>query len=43
MRDAIEKLIADSVAEDWLSGSNGCGRLIINQGANCLVISRRLS
>ena len=43
MRDAIEKLIADSVAEDLLSGGNGSGRLIINDGANCLVISRLVS
>ena len=43
MRDAVEKLVGDSVAKDLLSGGSGCGLLTINEGSNCLVISRRSS
>ena len=43
MRDAIEKFIADSVAEDLLAGGSGCGHLTINEANKCLVIVRDFS
>ena len=40
MRDTIEKLVGDAVATDILCGGRGCGPLIADETANCLVISR---
>lgn len=38
MRDAVEKLIGDAVAVDLLTGGKGCGELIVEESANCLVV-----
>ena len=38
MRDAVEKLIGDAVAIDLLSGGSGCGKLIVDEAANCLAM-----
>jgi ATP-dependent Clp protease ATP-binding subunit ClpB len=38
MRDAVEKLIGDAVAIDLLTGGTGCGVLVVDSEANCLMI-----
>lgn len=38
MRDAVEKLIGDAVAVDLLTGRTGCGKLVVDEPANCLAI-----
>jgi ATP-dependent Clp protease ATP-binding subunit ClpA len=38
MRDAVEKLIGDAVAVDLLKGGTGCGKLVMDEQANCLLI-----
>jgi ATP-dependent Clp protease ATP-binding subunit ClpB len=38
VRDAVEKLVGDAVALDLLTGGSGCGRLIVDEAANCLCI-----
>lgn len=42
MRDAVEKLVGDAVAVDLLTGGTGCGTLVVDESANCLVIRRFL-
>jgi ATP-dependent Clp protease ATP-binding subunit ClpB len=39
MRDAVEKLIGDAVAVDLLTGGTGCGKLVMDEQANCLLIA----
>jgi ATP-dependent Clp protease ATP-binding subunit ClpB len=41
MRDAVEKLIGDAVAVDVLTGGSGCGTLVLDESANCLVIQAK--
>jgi ATP-dependent Clp protease ATP-binding subunit ClpB len=38
MRDAVEKLMGDAVAVDLLTGGSGCGKLVVDEPANCLAI-----
>jgi hypothetical protein len=38
MRDAVEKLVGDAVAIDLLTGGRGCGKLAVDEAANCLTI-----
>ena len=38
MRDAVEKLVGDAVAVDLLTGGTGCGKLVVDEAANCLAI-----
>lgn len=38
MRDAVEKLIGDAVAVHLLTGRTGCGKLVVDEPANCLTI-----
>ena len=38
MRDAAEKLIGDAVAVDLLAAGSGCGALVVDDVANCLLI-----
>ena len=39
MRDAVEKLIGDTVALDLLTGGSGCGSLVVDETAHSLIIS----
>jgi ATP-dependent Clp protease ATP-binding subunit ClpB len=41
MRDAVEKLIGDAVAVDLLTGGIGCGKLLVDETANCLAVHVR--
>jgi len=38
MRDAVEKLIGDAVANDLLTGGSGCGEIVIDEVLDCLTI-----
>ena len=38
MRDAVEKLIGDAVTIDLLAAGSGCGSLVVDEVANCLLI-----
>src|ERR1017187_6397866 len=38
MRDAVEKLIGDAVAVDLLTSGSGCGKLVVDERVNCLLI-----
>jgi len=39
MRDAVEKLIGDSVANDLLAGGDGSGYLVADEVTNALMIA----
>lgn len=39
MRDTMEKLVGDAVANDLLTGGMGCGRLLVDEAGNCLTVA----
>lgn len=39
MRDMVEKLVGDAVANDLLTGGTGCGRLLVDEAGNCLTVA----
>ncbi|MGD0060493.1 MAG: AAA family ATPase [Verrucomicrobiia bacterium] len=38
MRDAVEKLVCDAIAVDILNGGTGCGKLVVDEPTNGLVV-----
>jgi ATP-dependent Clp protease ATP-binding subunit ClpA len=40
MRDAIEKLLGDAVAEFLLKGENSCGQLAVEENGRCLYVRK---
>ena len=43
MRDSIEKLVGDAVANDVLTGGDGRGQLIVDDSGGFLCLERRTS
>jgi ATP-dependent Clp protease ATP-binding subunit ClpA len=39
MRDTMEKLVGDAVANDLLTGGAGCGRLLVDEAGNRLTVA----
>jgi len=38
MRDAVEKLVGDAVADSLLNSRDACGSLAVDEGHDCLVV-----
>jgi ATP-dependent Clp protease ATP-binding subunit ClpA len=38
MRDAVEKLVGDAVAESLLTGRDACGVIAVDEAGDCLVV-----